>query len=131
MSITKNGGRQTVLTAMQRFTFADLENGVALEAVDVPGGAYIVSGELVIETAFNAGTSDTIAVGHTGDDDGLLTATDVQSTGRTPLVPAGGTYAAKDSVTLKWATAGTAATAGAGFVRVEYVIDGRANEVQP
>lgn len=131
MSITKNTGRQTVLTAIQRFTFDDLETGVALEAVVIPGGAYVVDGELVIETAFNSATSDVIAIGDSASETGYLGNTNSQATGRTSLVPAGAIYAANDALTVRWTGVGTAPTAGVGFVRVSYVIDGRAVEVQP
>jgi hypothetical protein len=131
MAITKDRGRQTVLTAMQHFTYDDFTSGVATEAVDLPGGAYIISGELVITTAFNSGTSDAMEVGDSGGVATLLSSTSVASTGRTDLTPPDAPLSAKDAVTIELTSVGAAATAGAGFLRVEYVIDGRANEVQP
>lgn len=131
MALTKNRGRQAALTAIQHFTFDDLTSGTLAEAVDLPAGAYIIDGEVVITTAFNSGTSDALVVGDSTAANALKTSYSIAATGRTALVPYGGTYAAKDAITLTWTAVGAAATAGAGFIRVTYAIDGRATEVQP
>ena len=131
-TLTKDHGRQPVLSAKIPFTFADLTSGEITEAIDLPGGAYIVSGELVITTGFDSATSDNIEVGLLAvATNTLLTATDVSSTGITAIVPVGGSLAAADTITIEWTGAGAAPTAGVGFLRVDYVIDGRATDTQP
>jgi len=132
MALTKARGRQTVLSAAIPFTFADLTSGAITEAIDLPGGAHMVSGAVAVTTAFDSGTSDAIEVGLLSDaTNTYLSSTSIAAAALTPLVPAGGSLAAKDVVTIEWTGAGTAPTAGVGFLRVDYVIDGRAGEVQP
>ena len=131
MAITKNGARQYGLWAEVDFTFADILHATAAPAIDLPGNAVVVGGEVVITTAFNPGTSLTIAVG-----DGVLgtryvSAANAATVGRTALVPTGYRYPAPDSIDLTGTLTGAAATAGAGTLRVQYVIKDRAQEVQP
>lgn len=131
MAITKDHGRQHALTAAQPFTYDDLETGVALSAVTIPGGAMVISGELVIETAFNSATSDVIAVGDTSGETSLVGNTDVSSAGRTDLTPTAGFSAVNDDITIRWTGSGAAPTAGSGYLVVTYVIAGRSTDVQP
>lgn len=127
MAITKDSGRQDVLAAVVDFTYADLVDATAVEAINMPAGAIVVGGRLVITTAFNSGTSDTIAVGD--GTNAYLAATSVAATGSTEL--AGGLpYSASDTVDLTWDGTGAVPTAGAGKLIVEYVVSGRACEVQ-
>lgn len=130
MPLTKVAGRQCVLSAAIPFTYADLTSGEITEAIDLPGGAYIVSGEVVVTTAFNSATSDAIEVGLlSGATNDLLSSTSIAATGITPIVPFAGSLATTDTVTVEWTGVGAAPTAGAGFLRVDYTIDGRATEV--
>jgi hypothetical protein len=97
----------------------------------LPGNSVVVGGEIEITTVFNPGTSLTIAVG-----DGVLgtryaSAADAEALGRTALVPTGYRYTAPDTIDLTGTLTGAAATAGAGTLRVQYVIKDRAQEVQP
>jgi len=132
MALTKDHGRQPVLSAKMPFTFSDLTSGAITEAIDLPGGAQLIDGEVVITTAFDSGTSDAIEVGLLGvATDTYLSSTSIASAGTTALVPTGGSLAAANTVTIEWTAVGTAATAGVGFVRLGYVIDGRATDVQP
>ena len=132
MSITKDPGRQFPLVAVVRFTYADLESGVDLGAVDLPGGAIRMGGELVIETAFNSATSDTISVGDAGGNDAALAATDVTSAGTTALTGfSGEIQSTPETLTLTWTGTGAAPTAGSGYLRVTYGIEGRATDAQP
>ena len=64
MSITKDIGRQYPLVARVDFTYASFgASGVAEEAIDLPVGAVVTGGALVITTAFNSATTDAIEVG--------------------------------------------------------------------
>lgn len=127
MAITQDAGRQNVLVAKQSFALADLVDATAVAAVSVPAGAIVVGGHLGITTAFDSGTSDTIAVG-----DGTttyLTATSVAATGVTEFTTVvGPMYASADTIDITWDGTGTAATTGVGYLVVEYIIDGRATE---
>lgn len=132
MAITKNSGRQTGLWAEVSFTYADLVSATPQQAVDVPPNAVLVGGELVISTAFNSGTSDVIEIGDGGDDD-RYTVSDVNvaAAGRTALTITGYRYTVQDTIDIKWTGAGTAPTAGAGTLRLQYLIKDRATETQP
>lgn len=128
MAITKSGGRQWPLVARVDFTFADLVSGAAAPAVELPGGATVLSGEVYIETAFNSATSDSLTVGDTAGAATYLGATSIAATGRTALVPVGSAYTAPDDLSVTWTGVGAAPTTGAGTLTVTYVIDGRSNE---
>ncbi len=138
MAITKDFHRQYPLRAYVPFTYADFgESGVAEEAVDLPAGAIVTGGEIVITTAFNSagGTTpaDTLTVGDGSDDARYAAGVDGQTAARTALGPTGYKYPAGDTVDIKWtpnADTTTAPTQGAGYLVVEYVKPGRSNEVQ-
>ena len=110
--------------------------GVVFDAIPMPLGAVVVGGELIVETAYaGIGAGATIIVGVAGDTASLLASTDLDAAAagsRTallltkPLVCNGG-------LNVRMTTAGLTATATAGKcrLRVNYTIDGRANEVNP
>lgn len=128
----KNQGRQWPLVAMQDFSLSEMENGAAVAAVKLPAGARVIGGEVVITEVFNSTTSDGIDVGD-GDDPNRYSSTAVngQALGRTALTLSGYKYTAPDTIDLTWASGGGTPTTGAGVLIVQYVMDGRANEVVP
>lgn len=128
-------GRQYPLVAYQEFTLAELTSGSNVPAIKLPAGSIVTGGMVVITTAFNSGTTDGLDIG-----DGTLAtryasvsdALNALSAGLyTALVPTGYQYTAVDTIDIKWTGAGTAATTGAGYLLVEYITEGRANEVVP
>ena len=130
MAITKQAGRQWPLVGKAEFAFGDLTDATAVEAVDLPYGAIVTGGMLVITTAFDSATSDTIAVSVGSDT--LLAAQDVKTAaGSWPFTAGSGPTTAPDTVDVTWDGTGAAPSAGAGYLIVEYVIDDRATEVQP
>ena len=135
VKVIEDFGRQFPLTAVQKFTYADLLDGT-MEATTIalPEDAIILSGAVIVTTVFNSTTSDSLTLGYSGDADYYLTATDIQALGRTSLVTAplaALTTAAKVPMTVAVAS-GTddTATTGELYVVVEYVVKGRANENQ-
>lgn len=128
--ITKNSDRQYALAAEVEFTYADFESGVFQPAIEVPPGAVVTGGLLVIDTAFNSGTSDTMTVGDNVDDDEYGAAINAQTAAATALVPTGYEFLATGNVGIKLTSVGTAATAGAGRLLVTYQRSGRSNENQ-
>ena len=130
MAISKDSGRQYALVAEVPFTLAQIAAG-ANPALDLPAGAQITGGHLVIDTAFNSVTTDTIAVGDASTANRYLTATSVQALGRTALVPTGfKTTNTQPEILLTYAQTGAVASTGAGRLVVEYIIAARANENQ-
>lgn len=110
--------------------------GIAFDAINLPRGAVIVGGELICETAFvGIGAGATVQVGVAGSAAALLASTDLDAmtAGQraallltSPLVANGGQNV---RITTAGLTAG--ATAGKLRLRVQYTIDGRAEEVVP
>lgn len=127
MTITKKSGRQQVISAYLDFGFADVApSGVGQAAIDLPVGAQVIGGDFVISTAFNSATSDTFTIG----DATLATRYGNAIAGaaaRTALTVTGyQTTNAEPSVVLKWTGVGAAPTTGAGRLRVDYIVNNRA-----
>lgn len=130
MAITKHDARQQVISAWADFDIADLTSATFAAAIEVPMGAVVVGGRLVIDTAFDSGTTDVITVGDTVDDDEYKTNGDGQSATAQALVPTGYVYTAKGNIGIKWTSDGTAPTEGAGRLFVEYVVTTRTQFTQ-
>lgn len=88
----------------------------------LPVGAVVLRAWVHVTTAFDAGTTNVLTLGHTSDDDAYLAAADVTegsanvSTAKGPFAP----ETAVRTVQVKYAQTGTAATAGAAKAYVEY-----------
>lgn len=120
------------VTGAEKSFGADYLNPVILDAINLPAGASIVGGDMVVETAGVGPTLYTMKIGVAGDDACFLAATTLLATSRTALLltkPA----AAVDGKNVRITMASTVANATAGkfIVRVMYTIDGRANETNP
>ena len=126
MALTPSSARQSIICATASFTYADLATGVETPAVQVPQGAIVLGGFLVIDTAFNSGTSDTLTVGDATTADRYKAAINGQSAALTALIPTGLEYTVQDSVTVTNTIVGAAPTAGAGRLVLYYIVDGRA-----
>ena len=129
MAISKDGGRQWPLTAKVNFTFADAD-GVSVELIDIPGGATVTGGAIVIVNAFDSSTSATITVGDKTTADRYASGVDGKVAAGSALQPAGAVFSVTDALTLTITNVGTP-TVGDGYVLVSYIMNGRANEVQP
>lgn len=129
--LIRDAGRQTLLVAVQTFTFAQLnDTGVAVKMIDLPYGATILSGMVIVDEVFNVATSAALAVGDLIVPARYLAAGDLKTLGIKPLVPTG--YVSDGEAV--WATptnTGAAATTGKARLIINYVIANRAGEVQP
>ncbi len=112
-------------------TFGSAIGSSVFEVINLPAGAVIVGGELIVETAGVGPTVYTVAVGTAGSPESFLVATDAKATTRAPLTGLG--LQANDGKNVRVTVNATVAPATAGKfrLRVEYVIDGRATEVNP
>ena len=128
MAITKNKGRQGVISAWVDIAFGDVPTtATAYTAVDLPVGAIVVGGDLVVDTAWDTGTTATLSVGDASSAARYLGATSVKSTGRTALVPTGFvTTATQPAISVTTVISGTATTVGAARLRVDYIVRKRA-----
>jgi len=128
MAITLQSGRQRSAWATVDFSYTDIATGVAAAAIKLPVGAVVVGGAVVVKTAFNSGTSDVIVVGDATTADRYKASTSIASAGRLALVPTG--YAVLSTtreIKVTWTAVGTAASAGAARLEVEYIVPARAD----
>lgn len=141
-------GAQPVMSAEFAFGFDDTMKDVAgvsktfgavftdagvFDAINLPLGAVVVGGELIVETAGAGPTAYTVAVGHSASAAAFLAATDLKATAGTRVALTGLGLQANDGKNVRLTIASTAANATAGKfrVRVMYTTDGRITEVNP
>ncbi len=130
-SLTKDVGRQKVLLAMIEFTYLNIaDTATAVSAIDLPYGAVVTGGYIVVDTVFNVGTTSVLDIGDATTADRYKADVNLKALGVTQLVPTG--YKSNgDAILITPANVGTAATTGSARLFVEYMITGRAAEVQP
>ena len=134
--MTVNAGQQfhtnQVHFLRKSFTFSNADETLSLGWV--PANASVVDGGVVVATAFNSGTSDTMDLGFrnagdgTADDaDEYATLLDLTTAG---VIAADALATAADAhlpegaeVTLTYNSTGTAPTAGQGYAWVSYIVD--------
>ena len=97
-------------------------------AVPLPPGSTVTGGSVDVNEAFDAATFN-VTVGDATDPDRYLGTTDSKAVGTTALVPTGYLNETGENVELTF-TAADVCTTGQATVRVEYVVAGRACEVQ-
>ena len=92
----------------------------------LPPRAAVIRGGVVVSTAFNAGTTNVLDIGTSGDGDGLATDLALGTIGiivADELATTNDAYSTSAvTVTCDVDLTGTAATAGAGVVWVEYIV---------
>lgn len=121
------GGRKTQIQAIHQIsrTINYNDTGVSggLAVGVLPAGARLLRIQTVIETAFNAGTTNTISVGTTAGGTDLVNATAAGSAALTTTAcPAAKVVQAADQVIYaSYAQSGTAASAGVGTIICEYL----------
>ena len=129
MAITKDISRQWPLVAEVAIVFGNIPTtATAYEAVELPVGARVIGGALIVVTAWDS-TTNTLSVGDADLGTRYLTTKDLKATAGTyfPFVIA--TNGSK-AVNVTYAFTGGAATVGAARLIVQYVIDDRQNENQ-
>jgi hypothetical protein len=92
----------------------------------IPAGAVVINAGVVVTTSFNAGTANTLDIGTSADTDGFATLLALGTVGRIvadEMATSNDLYSTSE-VTLQCVVTltGTAATTGAGFVYVEYIV---------
>ena len=124
-------GRQYVLSAEQTITVDEMnETGVAITAIKLPYGAMVVGGAVVVDTGFDAATA-TLTVGDAAVPNRYLTTANgnIAAAGLRSLTPTG--FVSDGAEIIVTPTFADPVTVGKVRVRVDYVIAGRAQEVQP
>lgn len=106
------------------FTKADAATTITLGYR--PAGSYVVRGGVVVTEAFNAGTNNRLDLGTSADADSFGTLLALGTVGvivADEMATTNDSYSATDqAITAYVDVTGTAATTGAGFVWVEYIV---------
>lgn len=130
--IPNSDGVQSVRSKFFAITLTQLVACSNVINFQLPADSEVVGGAITVDTAFDGGTTDTIAVGDDVTAARYLTATDAKSAGMTKLVPTGYLHSAATTQNLRVtrATTGAAATKGSLRIRVDYVQLNRAENTQ-
>lgn len=106
-------------------------NTIVFDCIPLPPGAVIWGGSVIVETAYAGSTAATVSLGIAGNTTALANAVDMKTAGRTALTLTS-PLVANAGQNLRATIAYTVANATAGKVRlrIDYSVDGRANEAQ-
>lgn len=132
MAITKKPGRQEKVVAIVDYALADLVNGTAVAAINLPANARVLEVINKINTAFNSGTTDALVIQNNESTpkafvtvSAALNSLTAGLTSRAANTNLGYKNTVPSTIDVKWTGAGTAASTGTGTLIVEYVVDGR------
>lgn len=134
-ALTKRDDRQDVLSAEIVIDYDTGDTAVGTHnltgAYTLPANARVVGGEVVVDTAWVGPTAATIDVGDGGDPDRYTTTpVNLLATGRTALDLTGYKYPETDQIDFEIVYTVAPATAGQAYIRIDYIVEGRAHEVQ-
>lgn len=106
------------------FTYAD--DGSTLTLGTVPAGSVVLRGGVAVTEAFNAGSTNVLDIGTSGDTDGFATDLALGTIGvivTDEMATSNDAYCASDTVvSITVDLTGTAATTGIGKAWLEYVV---------
>ena len=104
-------------------------NTVTFDAMNIPRGAVVFGGEVIVEQAYVGPTAATLSVGIAGTPNALANAVDLKTAGRTALTLTS-PLVLNDGQNIRLTMAYTVANATAGKVRVRvlFTLDGRIHE---
>jgi hypothetical protein len=132
MSLGRKSSSQQTGYLRFKVNYNDAASGVAVNKQWLPTGAIVLRSNIYKTTTVNAGTSAALSVGFVGGaGTELVNAADVKTaTGQVAGTLSGAALAplaADTQVEAALTTVGTAATAGAVYVVIEYVFDNDLN----
>ena len=104
-------------------------DAIVCTPINLPDGAVVIGGDLIVETAGVGPTAYTVKFGDSLNDARYLAATSLLSAARTALTLTG--YRVTENLRLTIASTVANATAGKATVRVLFVIPNKVNEVVP
>lgn len=124
--------KDSVTGALKTFgsVFGD---AIVFDAINIPPGAVVMGGEVIVETQGVGPTAYTVAVGIAGTPAAYLAATDLKAASGTRVALTGLGLISNDGQNVRITIASSVANATAGKfrVRIHYTVDGKANEVVP
>jgi hypothetical protein len=128
-ALNRNSARQSPLEAYLDFGFANFVTGADAPAIQLPAGAVVTGGDLVVDTVWN-GATDVISVGDPLSFNRYLSGITLAALGRTVLVPTGYIYLVPTLLSVRWVGTGGPPTTGAGRLRVSYIRRGKADTAE-
>lgn len=128
MALRKNSSRQELIVAHLTIGFADPTTyGTAENAIELPGNAILVGGDVTVLTPWNSATTATLKLGDAADDDRYTASPiDLKTAGRTALTVTGYRHTVQEMLKATVAQTGTGATAGVARIAIQYYVEGRA-----
>lgn len=126
MALKLKSGRQSVILAYIDVVLADLVTTVAKNLIELPNGAVVVGGGVVVTQVFNSTTSDVLDIGDAGSANRYKNDVNLQALGLTALAPTGYVTTAPTKITGTWVSGGGTPTTGAFRLWVEYFVQNRA-----
>ncbi len=123
-------GHQWKQAVVVPYTFADFTTAVAEAIAQLPPLSTVTGGQVDVDVATDAGTSFVADIGD-ADDPNRYSSTPInlQALGTTALTVTGFQNLLPTDVIATPTIVGAAATAGNGRIILEYVVEGKANEV--
>lgn len=104
-------------------------SATTFEVINLPPNSVVIGGELVVETAFDT-ASYAIVIGDSGVADRYHASADRKAAARTALTLTG--FRNVDGLNIRIGiTNADACTTGKASLKVMYIVEGRAGEVQP
>lgn len=133
MTVSVDIGRQSILSAIMEFTYADLtSNTVVTDEVtkffDLPPNSVVIGGELAVTTAWVGPTAATLDVGDGADATRYAANVNLLATGRTALTLTGFKNTAWAAINVRLTQTVAVASAGAARLILNYVTVNRVSE---
>ena len=125
-----NSGRQYPLLAVAELSFEDLPSGEATELFELPHGAVVIGGDIVVTQVANTTGTDTISIGDEDTATRYANAVDFKSAARTALTITGYKTSGKLPIAVTRTAADGDANQGSVRITVQYMALDRANENQ-
>lgn len=130
MAITKRYSRQEPAVAFVDINLADIADGTAQGAIQLPAGAIVIRGKLLVTEVFNAGTTAVLDIGDALVANRYANDLDLKTLGVKDLVMTGYVVPQTSDLTVTYVPAGTAATTGKARLFVEYIGEKKAEWTQ-
>jgi hypothetical protein len=124
-----NYEHQWPLVGHNSFLVVDWVAGATEKVIDLPAGAQVISGWVLVITPYDSATSAVLDVGDAALQNRYANDIDLKTAGRKNLTPTGFITTAQGAITATLAQVGTA-TVGEARVYIEYIVARKADVIQ-
>lgn len=129
MPILYGENRQEPCTAVVQFNFNDATSGAFTPLLTLPNSSIITGGALLVTTASDAATSETLSIGTSGAATSIANAVNAKSAARTALTLTNTIYSGRTVIGVTRTAVG-ATTTGSYTLVLEYVTVGSSDFTQ-